>query len=273
MAKEIRETVKNETKSGGSSLTPILIIGAIFAITILGIYWISQSGGDEGEVANSNQTTSNSQASDGRISNYGNAPAGAQPANFKGSTNSPVVIEEFADFQCPTCAVVHPKMNEVISRYSGRAKFVYRHFPISNIHQNAYGASVAAEAAGMQGKFWEMQNQLFQNQNQWARLQNPKDQFQQYAQKIGLDIEKFNNDLAAMNTRLRVDADLQRARALQISSTPTVLINGKPVPFQQVEVDTLSKLIDEELKKFDQANSSSQPKPAESKPASNANAN
>ena len=249
MANEVKKTVGN--KSNGSSLAPILIIGAIFVATILGIYWVSQSGDKEPAEVAGGKTPTPEQRLD-----TGNAPPGAQPANFKGSATSPVTVEEFADFQCPTCAVVHPKMNEVISRYSGRVKFVYRHFPIVSVHQNAFGASVAAEAAGMQGKFWEMQNQLFQNQNQWSREQNPKEKFIEYAQKIGLDMNKFNNDLAAMNTQSRVQADLDRAQALRIRSTPTILINGNPVPFQQVEVDSLGKLIDAELAKFNQSGNS-----------------
>ncbi len=241
------EETKKET---GSGVVPFLIIGGIFLATVVGIWWISQS--DDSSTAQSNTANNNStQPKDNRIANYNNAPAGATPAHFKGSATSPVVIEEFADFQCPTCAVVHPKMNEINAKYGSRVKFIFRNFPLTNIHPNAYGAAVASEAAGLQGKFWQMQDILFRNQSQWSNSQNAKQQFEDYAQKIGLDVERFSNDMLAMNTKQRVDFDIQRARALNITSTPTVLINGAPVPFQQMEVDQMSTLIDAELAKFD----------------------
>jgi protein-disulfide isomerase len=240
--------VKKETSSG---TTPFLIIGGILLITIVGIWWISQSGAKD----TGNTTTDGTTATqtDARVPGYASAPQGAVPANFKGSANSPVVIEEFADFQCPTCAVVHPKMNELSAKYGSRVKFIYRNFPLTTIHPNAYGAAVAAEAAGQQGKFWQMQDLLFRNQTQWANSQNAKQQFEDYAKKIGLDVEQFSNDMLGTRTKQRVDFDIQRGRALSLSSTPTVLINGTPVPFQQMEVDQMSTLIDAELAKFDNA--------------------
>lgn len=249
MANE-KNTVKKET---GSGVAPFLIIGGIFLATILGIWWISQSGGDGGgNTAQTNSATQTAQTQDGRIANYNQAPAGATPANFKGAANSPVVIEEFADFQCPTCAVVHPKMNEISAKYGNRVKFIYRHFPITQIHPNAYGAAVAAEAAGLQGKFWQMQDLLFRNQTQWSNAQNASELFKEYAGRIGLNVEQFENDLRGVQAKQRVDFDIERARALNINSTPTVLVNGAPVPFQQMEVDGMSRIIEAELAKYEQ---------------------
>jgi protein-disulfide isomerase len=244
MANE-KQTVKNETSS---TLTPIIIIGGILLDTILGIYMISRSGGDQPDpkVADGNTPATK----DMRIPNYDKAPAGATPANFKGSNSAPVVLEEFADFECPTCAVVHPKMSEIISKYGNRVKVIFRNYPLSQIHPKSYDASVAAEAAGLQGKYWEMQNMIFNNQNSWKVSQNHKKEFEGYAQKLGLDVDKFSSDMLGLPAKSRVDADINRGRALKITSTPSVLINGVQVPFSQMEVAGMSKLIDAELEKF-----------------------
>lgn len=255
MANE-KHTVKKET---GSGVTPFLIIGGIFLATIAGIWWISQSGGNEVAVNSNTVATNNGQPQDNRVPNYDKAPAGATPAHFKGSENSPVVVEEFADFQCPTCGVVHPKMNEISAKYGNRVKFIYRNFPITSIHPNAYGAAVAAEAAGLQGKFWQMQDLLFRNQTQWSNASNPKQIFGEYAQKIGLDTEKFENDTLGVQAKQRVDFDMQRGQALKLSSTPTVLVNGKPIPFQQLEVADMERIIEAELARFEKTPETSQP--------------
>ncbi len=108
MANE-RITAKKET---GSGVMPFIIIGGIFLATIVGIWWISQSGGKDAAQSNT-ATANNGQPQDSRLPNYDKAPQGATPAHTKGSETSPVVIEEFADLQCPTCGFLHPKMNEI----------------------------------------------------------------------------------------------------------------------------------------------------------------
>ncbi len=239
------EKKKDESKS---SVTPLLIIGAIFAATILGIYFVSQSGQDDA-ASNSNTGTNAADSGAAALELYAKAPPGASPSNFLGAENASVVVEEFADFQCGTCAVVHPKMKEIISHYGGRIKFVFRNYPLVQTHPNAYEAAVAAEAAGAQGKFWQMQEMIFTNQGNWSNLPNARSAFKEYAGKIGLDVTQFENDILGGNTKLRVDADMQRGRALNVSSTPTVFINGKLVPFPQIEVASLKTLIDAELAK------------------------
>ncbi len=250
MANE-KQTISKET---GSNLTPIIIIGAILLATVAGIYMIMSSGEKEtaqGSTSKSTATGEQSAPQDTTVPNYANAPAGATPANSKGMENSLVVVEEFADFQCPTCAVVHPKMKEVMAKYGNRVKFVFRNYPLSQVHPNAYRAATAAEAAGLQGKFWEMQDLLFTNQGNWSNQPDPLKLFADYAKQLSLDVEKFNNDILAMSTKSRVDADINRGRTLNITSTPSVLINGKLIPFSQVEVAGLSNLIEAELAKLE----------------------
>jgi protein-disulfide isomerase len=197
-----------------------------------------------------------------------NAPPGAQPPNMLGSSTASVAVEEFADFQCPTCANIHKVMKDVQAAYGSRIKFVYRHFPLTQIHKNAYDASVAAEAAGRQGKFWDMQNLIFTNQQAWSNAANARTLFEEYAQKLGLDVEQFKTDMAGMETKQRVDLDMQRGRALGVSSTPSIFINGISVPFEQMTLEGLRQVIDAELQKA-QANQQSQTAPNNSSAPSN----
>jgi protein-disulfide isomerase len=215
-----------------------------------------------------NKTTGNRSAANGAKSTPvaaptipPNAPAGAQPANMLGSPSATVTVEEFADFQCPTCAQVHTMMKNIVSTYGNRIKFVYRSFPLTQIHKNAYDAAVAAEAAGQQGRFWDMQNQLYTTQPTWSNSTDARAIFADYAGKIGLDVEKFKTDMMAMTTKSRVDADIARARALGVNSTPSLYINNRPVPFEQMKLETLRAIIDAELQKGGAAQTT-QPAPA-----------
>lgn len=183
--------------------------------------------------------------------NMAAAPPGAQPPNMLGSPSATVTIEEFADFQCGSCAAAHPVLKEITAAYSGNKnfKFIFRNYPLQ-MHDKAYDAAVAVEAAGMQGttKFWQMQDQLFTNQHLWSSANsNYRELFAGYAQKIGLDVEKWKTDMSGTQAKLRVDQDLARGRALSVTSTPTVIINGRQVPYSEVNVTALRLLVDSEL--------------------------
>lgn len=226
---------KEEKKSSG---IPLVIIILVLVLVVVGGWWFYNSSKPS---PNANRAAN---ATNAARANQANAPIGAQPPNMLGSPTATVTVEEFADFQCPTCATVHPALKQVQSRYGSKIKFIFRNFPLS-MHDKAYSAAVAAEAAGMQGRFWDMQNQLFQNQQAWSSNPNYMQLFTTYAENIGLNVEQFRNDMAGMQAKSRVDADLQRARGLNVNSTPTVYVNGKQAP--SVTVDILSQMIDAEL--------------------------
>jgi len=177
-----------------------------------------------------------------------NAPPGAQPPNQAGAPTATVVLEEFADFQCGSCALKHPVLNEIKSMYGGRIRFIFRSYPL-DMHDKAYDAAVAADAAGLQGKFWDMQNMLFNNQTAWTTDANYKQTWKGYAEKIGLDVAKWENDMLGLVSKNRVNEDKNRGKAIGITSTPTLFINGVDVPFAQMTVDGIKKLIDAELQK------------------------
>lgn len=178
------------------------------------------------------------------------APKGAEPPEQSGSPNASVTLEEFADLQCSACAGAHPTLNEIKAMYGSRIHFIFRNFPLQiPAHDKSYEAALAATAAGMQGKFWDMQNMLFSNQKAWSSDPGYKQIWKGYAQKIGLDVAKWETDTAGMPAKNRVEADMARGKAIGISSTPTLFINGTAVVFSDMKVDALKTLIDAELQK------------------------
>ncbi|MFV0389928.1 MAG: thioredoxin domain-containing protein [Pyrinomonadaceae bacterium] len=240
------DTKKGKQQKPGSKLTPFIIIGAIFLLTALGIWFITKSGGTEGT-----DTNTNAQTSATPNQTYTNAPPGAMPERFKGSATASVVVEEFADYQCGGCAGAYPVINEVVSKYGERVKFIFRNYPLIQNHQNSYNAAVAVEAAGMQGKFWEMQNIVFSNQQNWEFDQNPRPKFDEYAKTLGIDMDKYSSDSLGLAAKNRVDEDMKRGNAIGINTTPSVFINGRLIPNSQITVEGLSGLIDKELAKFE----------------------
>ena len=248
--------IENQNNNSNAAV-PFIIIGAVLIAVIAGVWWFSQAGGENAantstaNTSNVSQANLNAQA----LAVYNSAPPGAQPANSKGSPSAAVTVEEFADFQCPTCAAVHNLMKEINSLYGSRINFIYRNYPLP-MHANAYTASLAAESAGRQGKFWAMQDQIFTNQQTWSNSPEPRAIFEQYAQQIGLDVEKFKEDMTAISTKQRVDADIQRGKALGVNSTPSIFINGISLPYQQMTLDSMRRIIDAELQR---ANSQTSP--------------
>ncbi|HEV7699612.1 MAG TPA: thioredoxin domain-containing protein [Pyrinomonadaceae bacterium] len=179
-----------------------------------------------------------------------NSPPGAQPPNQTGSAAASVTLEEFADFQCPQCAAKHPVMNEIKSMYGSRIHFIFRDYPLDiPAHDKSYEAAVAADAAGMQNKFWEMQNLLFTNQKAWTSDPNYKQVWKEYGTRIGLDVDKWENDMLGIASKARVDADKKRGQAIGVNSTPTLYINNVAIPFEQMTVEGLKQAIDAELAK------------------------
>ncbi len=233
----------NQKKSNN---LPVLIIGIVLIGGIMAAWYF---------VANSKPATPNTnKAANGNTKPPGtpaNVPAGAVPPNLAGSPTATVTVEEFADFQCPTCASTHPIMSEIKGLYGTRIKFIFRQFPLAiPAHDKSYEAAVATEAAGLQGKFWDMQNLLFTNQATWTANPGYKQIWNEYAQKLGIDVAKFQSDMAGLGAKSRVDEDMKRARALNINSTPTIFVNGISVePKDFASVASMKAIIDGELAK------------------------
>lgn len=138
----------------------------------------------------------------------------------QGPAETPVTVVEFSDFQCPACKAAEPTIKTVIAKYSDKIRFVYRHFPLSS-HQYAFPAAQAAEAAGKQGKFWEMHDLLFAKQPEFQT-----DKLKNYAQSLGLDMERFNRDFDSDEIRQKILNDQSDGNKANVTATPTFFING-----------------------------------------------
>lgn len=148
-----------------------------------------------------------------------------------GNTESRVILIEYGDFQCPSCANAHPQVKAVMDEYGDRVAFVFRNFPLTSIHPNARAAAAAAEAAGLQGEYWAMHDLLFESQSEWQFLTGNErtDKFVSYAVAVGLDEAQFRSDLAAKNVNDKITFDQALARKVGAQAAPSFYLNGEAV--------------------------------------------
>lgn len=140
--------------------------------------------------------------------------------------SGPVELIEYSDFQCPACKSYQPMVKRLIAERGDSVTFVYRHFPLATIHRNATVAAEAAEAAALQGKFWEMHDRLFDGQSSWDTDRNPELVFESYARDLGLDVDRFKSDLASSAVKDRVTRDVTSGNTANVQGTPTFFLNG-----------------------------------------------
>lgn len=164
----------------------------------------------------------------------------------RGAQNPKVTLLEYSDFQCPACGAYEPVVLKIQKEFKDTLSFSYRHFPLSQIHQNALIASKASEAAGMQKKFWEMHDMLFENQSEWSTSGNAKDIFIGYAKKIGLDVIKFSSDIDSKEIEAKIKKSYEDGSILGVNATPTFFINGKNIK-SPTNYDDFKKMIDEAI--------------------------
>ena len=148
--------------------------------------------------------------------------------HVRGNPDAPVTMEEFADFQCPPCGNFAGFAEELLKEYDSRLRIVFRNFPLP-VHEHAHEAAMAAEAAGLQGRFWEMYDVLYREQAFWSYAPNTRELFESYAGTIGLNLDQFRKDMDSERAKERVDSDHARGEFLGIKVTPTFFINNQPV--------------------------------------------
>ena len=157
---------------------------------------------------------------------------------LRGSPMAPVTLYEFSDFQCPHCKMAAPMLKKVVEESNGKVKLVFKQYPLPG-HPKAREASKATIAAQKQGKFWEMHDLLFKNQD---KLQTAN--FADYAKKIGLDVKRFEADMASKETEKKIDADIAEGHKAGVDSTPSVYVNDRRFVFPP---DQLGPYVQEEL--------------------------
>lgn len=161
-----------------------------------------------------------------------------------GATDGKILFIEYGDFQCPSCGGAFAGVNTLIETYGDKVTFIFRNFPLTSIHPNARAAAAVAEAAGLQGKYWEMHDTLYQNQEDWSGLNASQrtTAFQTYAESIGLNIEQYNTDVSGSQVNKKISFDQSLGKDAGVHATPTFFLNG-----EQVDDTTSSAIVQGDL--------------------------
>lgn len=154
--------------------------------------------------------------------------------HITGDANAAVTLTEYSDFQCPACGAFYPILKQTLDKYGSKLRFEYKHYPLP-MHPLAPQAALAAEAAGQQGKFFEMADKLFTNQKVWTDSQTPQVFFMQYAGEIGLDQKKFTTQMKSSVLRDHINANKDEASKMGLTGTPTFYLNGKKMELTSYE--------------------------------------
>lgn len=164
-----------------------------------------------------------------------------------GAGSTGVVLVEYGDFQCPACGSYYPVLQQVKAKYGDQITLQFRNFPLESIHVNARAASRAAEAASLQGKFWEMHDKLFESQLQWSETKDPVGTFKAFAEQLQLDAAKFEQDYRSSEVNSVINADLAEGRRLGASSTPTFVLNGEKIENPGASLEAFSAVLDKAI--------------------------
>lgn len=171
-----------------------------------------------------------------------------------GKEGSKVTLIEYGDFQCPGCGQIHPQIRKIVEQYKDQLQFVFRNYPLTTIHANAKSAASAVEAAGLQGKYWEMHNKVYETQSSWNTLSitDRNTLFTKYANELGLNTDQFTTAMASTDVTKKINFDAALAKKDEVAGTPTFILNGIQLN-QNIWGDEtkMKEAINVELKKAD----------------------
>ena len=205
---------------------------AILAVVVLGLFGVLMLTRKEDP-----KTASSSQGSQSQGSNH-----------TVGAGNKKVTLVEFGDFQCPACKSYFPIVQEIKKSYGDDITFQFRHYPLVQIHPNATIGARAAEAAGKQGKFFEMHDKLFDHQLDWADSDKADELVVGYAKELNLDTDKFKKDLNSDTVKNKVEQDLQSGIKAGVNATPSFFINGYKVTTLPQTIEEFETLLNQPQK-------------------------
>jgi len=172
-----------------------------------------------------------------------------------GKADSKVILVEYGDYQCPSCGAAHPQIKAVTEEYKDKIAFVFRNFPLTTIHPNARAAAASVEAAGLQGKYWEMNNLVYESQSDWENLTGTArtDKFTAYAVSLNLNKDTFLKDLAGSAVGKKISFDQAIGKKIGVEATPSFYLNGEKLPeatanaIVQGSTSELKTLLDQKL--------------------------
>lgn len=164
-----------------------------------------------------------------------------------GNENATVTVVEYLDFECEACRAYYPITTQLKEEFKDSMRLVIRYFPLGG-HRNSRTSAYAAEAAGKQGKFWEMYDLLYTNQGEWGEQQTAnQEQFEKYAAQAGLDMEQYKKDVMSEAVKKRVDDSYNEAMGLDLQGTPSFFLNGRKIANPQ-GYEAFKSLIENALK-------------------------
>jgi len=208
----------------------------VIVIVLGGIFFITNSKTSSSSTSSSTSTPSN---------------------NIEGQGKDGITLVEYGDFQCPYCGEYYAAVKDVQAEYNTEMTFQFVNFPLISIHQNAFAGARAAEAAALQGKFWQMHDLLYEeNQeyydtnetaNTWVGASDPESYFDQYAAQLGLNVNEFEADYASSQVNNIVNADMAKGNKLGVDATPTFYLDGKQIQVGD-SVSSFEQLINAAIK-------------------------
>ena len=218
----------------------------IIALVLAGAVVITLTLWRRGTSHNGSDILASKSSQSGQSSNGSTVP-GQSPTDSAGLTkpnvkvSSPVVLEEYGDYQCPPCGQLYPELKKIEGEYGDQLRIVFHHFPLMKTHKNALAAAHAAEAARNQNKFWEMHDRLYRNQKEWVDQEDPRPTFISYARELKLNVEQFKRDMDSNQVDQRISADIQRGAAAGVTGTPTVFIDNKMLRYEATNAEGLRR--------------------------------
>ena len=171
----------------------------------------------------------------------------ADSMHIRGPASARVTIEEFGDFQCPPCGTLSDPINHLERDYRPRLRVIFRHFPLPN-HAHAREAAFASEAAGLQGRFWEMHDLLYREQSVWSNQADVRPLFESYARMLRLNVDRFKKDMESEQVEEHVASDQKHGAALGVRTTPTVFLNDRALAPISLNPTGLHAAIDAAMK-------------------------
>jgi len=171
----------------------------------------------------------------------------AKSIHVRGNPEAPLTLEEFGDFECPSCKNLATFLDQVVKEYHPRVRLIFRNFPLA-MHQFARDAALAAEAAGLQGRYWEMHDTLYREQPVWSSSSDARTLFISYAETLGLDLHQFKRDMESEKVRARIEFDQARAKSLGVQTAPSLFVDKREMGPNDRNPESVRRLIDEAVK-------------------------
>ena len=171
----------------------------------------------------------------------------AKSVHIRGNPDASVTLEEFGDFECPSCASLATFVDQLIKEYHPRVRLIFRNFSLP-MHQLARDAALTAEAAGLQGRYWEMHDMLYREQPVWSSSNDVRTLFISYAETLGLDLHQFKSDMESDKVRGHIEFDQARAKSLGVETAPSLFVGKREMDANDRNPEGVRRLVDEAVK-------------------------